>query len=450
MNNRSVFVECKTYTWQNVKKLGNLTLAINLLLYIAGFSIIGTIIEQNRSLQFYINTYSHQNKILGILDWKLILSLQLDHIYTSWWFISLIFVFSSSLIVCTLSKQLPMLKSARKWKFYLNHQRILSFPYTTILVSPSLSILTFTLNKKNYYVFQQNNKIYAYNNLIGRIAPIFVHLSIILLLFGSLVGFFSGTLIQEMIPVGETIHPQNVITSGKISYLKQKFVIYVHKFFIQYNKDNSVQQFISDVSILDSNTTTLNNKVLKVNSPMYFQDMTVYQTDWDVIAIRLQLPENIWIQIPCQLLETKNNKTWVSRLHISANDTISIIVSDLTGKLYIYNNQGHLINVCHVHETITINNVDICFKEILTRTGLQIKTDPGSKFVYLSFGILIISVMLSYTSYSQLWIVHSDKMSYLGGKTNRAYLAFEENLRQLKKSNLHAHKTISEIYRHNS
>lgn len=448
MINHLLLTKFKTYIWHSIKQLGNLTLAISLLLSIAFFSIIGTVIEQNQNLQFYIDTYSEKNKILQVIDWKIIQHLQLDHVYTNWWFIGLIVTFSISLIVCTLSRQLPILKNARKWKFYSSKNKISTLTYTTALISPSLTTLIFILNKKNYYTFQQKHKIYAYNGLAGRLAPVFVHCSIILLLTGSLLGLFGGLLIQEMITVGETIHPQNIISSGQISYLQQEPAIHVNNFSIKYNSDNSIQQFISNVSILDSDGHELLNKELQVNTPMFFQNMTIYQIDWDIIALRLRLQNNDRIQLPCQLLKKNNNKVWISNLKTSSQNMISIVIPDLTGKLYIYSEKGNLIDIKNIHEKIYIRNTSIYFEDILIRTGLQIKTDPGNWLVYISFGILIISVILSYTSYSQIWIVYYNTISYLGGKTNRAHLDFEEDIKKIQAYNLYAFRKISKPMTH--
>ena len=446
MKSQLFFRGTKIYIWHSVKKLGNLTFAINLLLYIAALSIVGTIIEQNRSLEFYIKLYSKNNKILGIIDWKAIQFLQLDHIYTSWWFISLIVIFGSSLSVCTVSRQLPMLKSAKQWKFYSNYQKLLNFSHVTPVASPSLPISIFILNKKEYHVFQQDKKIYAYKNLIGRIAPIFVHLSIILLLLGSLLGFFGGILIQEMIPEGETMYPQNIISSANFSYLQQQFLMYINKFSITYYYNNSIKQFISNIYLFNYNGRKLIKDTLQVNKPIYFRNVTIYQTDWGIVGLRLQIQQKTSIQILCQQDKNNNNKIWVSTLKISDNKIIYILMSDLTGKLYIYNTEGKLINSCYLRDTIKIDTIYIYFNKILTKTGLQIKTDPGTSLVYASFGMLITSTILSYTSYSQIWLIYrNDEKFYFGGKTNRASLNFEEDLKKIRRDHTNAYETIMNI-----
>ena len=58
----------------------------------------------------------------------------------------------------------------------------------------------FKLKKNQYSIFQQKDIIYCYKGLIGRLAPIIVHLSMILILLGSIVGAINGFKAQEIIP----------------------------------------------------------------------------------------------------------------------------------------------------------------------------------------------------------------------------------------------------------
>ena len=95
--------------------LGNLNLAIILLLLIAFFSIIGTILEQNQPSDFYQLNYPIN---FPFFNWKILLFFGLDHIYSSWWFFFLLVFFGSSLISCTFVRQIPILKVGQRWFFY--------------------------------------------------------------------------------------------------------------------------------------------------------------------------------------------------------------------------------------------------------------------------------------------------------------------------------------------
>eukprot|EP00191_Tetraselmis_sp_GSL018_P011218 CAMPEP_0177606048 /NCGR_PEP_ID=MMETSP0419_2-20121207/17077_1 /TAXON_ID=582737 /ORGANISM="Tetraselmis sp., Strain GSL018" /LENGTH=167 /DNA_ID=CAMNT_0019100339 /DNA_START=118 /DNA_END=617 /DNA_ORIENTATION=- len=73
-----------------IKSLSSLELAIGELAVIAGLSAVGTIIPQNEDVAFYMQNYPDgPRKVLGFLSYDWLLGLQLDHIYTSSYFLAL-------------------------------------------------------------------------------------------------------------------------------------------------------------------------------------------------------------------------------------------------------------------------------------------------------------------------------------------------------------------------
>ena len=99
-----------------VRYLANLQFSIVLLLTIACLSAIGSIIEQNQSVEFYQRMYDPELKKLFTAE--LILRFGLDHLFRTWWFVFLLGLFGTSLICCTFLQQFPILNAARKFKFY--------------------------------------------------------------------------------------------------------------------------------------------------------------------------------------------------------------------------------------------------------------------------------------------------------------------------------------------
>src|SRR5512147_215718 len=105
--------------WRSlIKTVADLRLAIVLLLAIAIFSISGTVIEQGETLSFYQENYPESPALFGFLTWKVILGWGLNHVYSTWWFLSLLVLFGTSLTACTFTRQFPALKAARRWQFY--------------------------------------------------------------------------------------------------------------------------------------------------------------------------------------------------------------------------------------------------------------------------------------------------------------------------------------------
>nr|YP_009511365.1 Cytochrome c biogenesis protein [Gracilariopsis mclachlanii]AXI97242.1 Cytochrome c biogenesis protein [Gracilariopsis mclachlanii] len=419
----------KNIVWHTIKKLSNLNLSIILLLIIALISITGTIIEQNQSLLYYKNTYPIEHRLPNsIINWKIIIKLGLDHVYSNIWFILLLTIFCFSLITCTFSYQLPGLKNARKWKFLQKTQHIYKKAHFLKLDKTSLSNIIYALHNQNYYIFHKQNNLYGYKGLAGRISPIFVHISIILTLIGSVIGLLGGFTAQEIVPVGEIFHIKNIIKSGFNSQIPNNLTGKVKKFNIEYNSDNSIKQFLSNICLYRNQDQCMIEKNIFVNSPLIFKNITFYQTDWQINSIRLQIGNSKTIQKP--LIKTQiNNKTlWSCQLPINNKKNIILIITKLNDQISVYNTQGNLLISMNFNEPIIIDNISLKIIEIMTSTGLQIKTDPGIPIIYTGFLILMISIIVSYISYSQIWINSSLKYIELAGFTNRATLSFEEDL----------------------
>jgi len=74
--------------------LADLRFSIFILLLISCCSIIGTIIEQDQSIETYKMNYPLINPFFGFLSWNYILQFGFDHVYQTWWFLFLLFSMS--------------------------------------------------------------------------------------------------------------------------------------------------------------------------------------------------------------------------------------------------------------------------------------------------------------------------------------------------------------------
>jgi cytochrome c biogenesis protein len=296
--------------------------------------------------------------------------------------------------------------------------------------------LAFKLHKKNYHLFRQNEKTYAYSGLLGRIGPIFVHFSILLLIIGSTWSAFNGYSAQEIIPRGEIFHVQNLLKSGNVSYVPQIFSWRVNDFWITYTNEFKTNQFYSDLSLLDNHGFEIKRKTIFVNEPFLYKGITLYQTDWDILGLKIKVDTNQTIQVPVKKINTNGKKLWVGSIPVTletgARTNYIIVINDLFGNLFVYDSKGKLIRECVIGQTAEINsNTSVTFSEFITTTGLQIKTDSGIPIVYFSFFLLMLSVYVSFISYSQIWQSEALNRLIVGGKSNRAVLYFQEELKRI-------------------
>ncbi len=413
--------------------LADLRLAILMLLAIALFSISGTVIEQGQSVEFYQSNYPEQPALFGFLTWKVILFIGLDHVYRTWWFLSLLVLFGSSLTACTFTRQLPTLKASRRWSYYDKPKQFQNLALSAESPTGSLNSLEALLKKRNFLVFQEGDKLYARRGIIGRIGPIIVHASMLIILAGSIVGTMTGFMAQEMIPSGNIFQVKNIIDAGPFatSQVPKDWGVKVNRFWIDYDPDGRIDQFYSDLSVLNQNGEEVDRKTIHVNEPLRHQGVTFYQADWGISALRVRVNKSPVFRLPMAQLDTGGQGriwgTWIPiKPDLSAG--VSVLAKDLQGTVLVYDGSGQLVSTVREGMSTEVDGVTLFVDEVVGSTGLQIKADPGIPIVYLGFGLLMISVMMSYVSHSQIWALKDGDRLYIGGKTNRAKVTFEREI----------------------
>lgn len=414
--------------WNLFKKIGSLTFAIVLLLCIAFCSMIGTVIEQDQPIEYYKLNYPENQ--FYVFDWKFIRLFGLDHIYSNIIFFTFILIFFSSLIFCTFSTQLPVLKYSRRWKFFSESLSLEKKFFSTRHSSNHFVNFIYLLNLKDYYVFHRSRAIYAYKGLIGRLSPIFVHISLILILIGPIISNFTGFSAQEFVPSGEFFHIQNFLRQGTFSYVPNDYIFRINDFFVTYNMDNSIQQFFSTLSLEDYRSKSTKYFDISVNHPLRYRGLTIYQTDWQLRSLRIEIGRNFILEKSLQRLQQQNSSLWVSDLNLDKH-VVKIILTNLQDSILIYSETGFLIKETRYGQWNIIYGVPFLIKESMMTTGLQIKSDPGILIIYTGFFLLILNTFLSYVSYSECWAIVENSTSIFGGQTNRAYVSFEDEWMQI-------------------
>ncbi|MBE9229498.1 cytochrome c biogenesis protein [Phormidium sp. LEGE 05292] len=410
--------------------LADLRLAILLLLAIALFSISGTVIEQGQSVQFYQANYPEHPALFGFLTWKVIVIIGLDHVYRTWWFLSLLILFGSSLTACTFTRQFPALKAARNWKFYEQPRQFEKLALSTELEKSYFNSLLPELQKRSYLIFQEGNSLYARKGIAGRIGPIIVHASMLIILAGSIWGGITGFVAQEMVPSGQTFQVKNIVDAGPLAATKitRDWAVKVNRFWIDYTPEGGIDQFYSDLSVVDKQGTEVDRQTIYVNKPLRYQGLTFYQTDWGISAVKFQFNNSPVFQIPMAQLDTNGKGriwgTWIPTKP-DLSEGVSLVTKDLQGTLLIYDTTGKLISTVRTGMATEVNGVKLKILEVIGSSGLQIKADPGIPIVYAGFGLLMLGVIMSYISHSQIWALEKDGKLYIGGRTNRAQVAFE-------------------------
>lgn len=435
-NKRPSWITAVQYFWKRelVPLLADLRLAIVLLLAIAGFSISGTVIEQGQSLALYKANYPEHPALFGFLTWKVLLLLGLDHVYRTWWFLALLILFGTSLMTCTFKRQLPALRwFSRTWNVYTQPRQFQKFALSAEFEQASLEDVVPLLQQRRYRIFQQGEALYAHKGIVGRIGPIVVHVSMLLILVGAICGAMTGFIAQEMVPSGSTFQVKNITDAGPLagSQVPHDWSARVNRFWIDYTPAGAIDQFYSDMSILDSSGQEVKRKTIHVNEPLRYHGVTLYQASWSIAAVQVRLNKSPVFQLPMAELNTGGKgQIWGTWLPTKPDlsDGVSLVAKDLQGMLLVYDRSGKLVATVRKGMATQVNGLTLSVVDIIGSTGLQIKADPGIPLVYSGFGLLMLGVLMSYISHSQVWALQKDGKLFIGGRTNRAQVAFEREV----------------------
>lgn len=440
---------------KTLKSLSSLPLAIGELLVIAGFSALGTVIEQNKSYAWYVENYPTENPSFGFIDFPLILDLGLDHIYTTWYFLGLLGLLGASLTACTVTRQWPVWKVSAKWKFLDRRATLLAMDEGEAVPRARLSDLSDLLAARGYQVFVKGKKMYAFKGLIGRLAPIGVHAALLFTLAGSAYSGLGGMSGSMMVPDGSSFEIGTGLTRGSL-FSSMPWIatssVQVNDFTIDYLPNGQVSQFYSDLSVVNPNGQEVSRKTISVNVPLRAGGVTMYQTDWALssLQVTVQKPgagedspstEQTYV-LPMASLEGKGGfqgRIWGTYLPVDFDGDqrqgISLVARDFQS-VAIYDSKGAFAGVRRPEskKPIVVDGLKLVLGDVKGSTGLELKTDPGVPLVYAGFAGLMVTSFLSLLSHSQVWAIQEESSVVIGGKTNRAKEEFRSELDEVLNS----------------
>jgi cytochrome c biogenesis protein len=418
----------KAFNFQKSFKIFNdFYFALSILALIAILSSFGSFIEQDEPISFYQENYPLNRPIYGFITYQLLLGFGLDHVYTTWWFLGLLLILGISLVSCSITRQFPLLDNSKEYFFKKQKTSFLNLPFSIKIKNFFYlkETIILKLQNLNFYIYQKGNLIYGYKGLIGRISPILVHLSLIIVLGGSALGAFKNFKAQEVLPKGEIFHIQNPIKIGWLTPLPT-VTTRVNDFWVEY-KNNKIRQFYSNLSILDSYGTEIKNQTISVNNPLRYKQIDFYQSDWNLIGIRVKfLNQNKTYEFPVFPLQ-KSSKSWITWIKEGTVNR-TIVFDQLQNTFLIYDETGKFLSLKNIGEEIENQWM---ISDLLPSTGLLIKYDPSIPLIYLGFGLLMITAILSYLPYTQFWIFEEFNNIWIGTSTNRGKIQLEiqfENL----------------------
>jgi len=414
-----------------ILKISSLRFAISLIIFIAISSSIGTFIPQGNNKQDYIDLFN-ESPIFGFINGEKVLRLQLDHVYTSFWFLLALILLCISLAACSFRRQIPSLKASLQWTDYKNEKR---FERLQLISNhqinddgDSISNANLFLKKNGWSTYKFENRLSARKGLIGKLGPIIVHIGLIVLLIGSAYGSFTSQSKEQYLIPGESLDLINESTNSTAT-------IKLDNFEIERESDGIPKQFISRLDFFSEDPKLNEIKTTKVNHPIRFKGLTIYQADWAVSNVVIEI-DNILYQLQLKPIPEIGNQIWGILLELgeATKKNYLLTIDNENGPIKISNLQDFAEKNLYLNgDSLEINSSVLSLKKIVSSSGLIIKNDPSIPFIYFSFILIIFGTILSLIPTNQLWILFNkeSKNLLIGGLSNRNLLGFKKEFFKL-------------------
>ncbi|NPA95884.1 MAG: cytochrome c biogenesis protein ResB [Thermodesulfobacteria bacterium] len=437
-------------------------LALFLLFILAATSIIGTVIEQNKPFSQYVREYGQSTA-------ELFQKLHFTDMYNSWWFLSLLGLFAINLIVCSLERIPNVIRVIKKDNLRIDPDRIAKMGIRkTVHLSCSLdeavtSVRKF-LEKKGWKTSMRVKKdsvlLFAQKGAWTRFGVYIVHLSILVILFGAVIG--SPTFAKKILHKpkfafkGSIMIPESRATdyiyslSERGKKIDLGFAVRCNLFTIEYYSNGMPKTYLSKVSVLENgkpvvlkNGSTEWN--LEVNKPLTYRGITFYQASYQPYPDFL----SILRKKGTEGQETKIISGGQQIKTPFANISFGIINQKVRGEavqqlkiwfggdgaqpsvFWIGNGQKAIIKR-------PSGEYELIVKQLYA-TGLQVTKDPGVWFVYIGCGMMLLGLYVAFfLSHRKIYaLIRADKDAgttvLFAGSAHKNKLGFEKIFSRLVK-----------------
>jgi cytochrome c biogenesis protein len=415
-------------------------LAIFTLCSIAVTSIIGTLIPQGESQAFYVEKFSAKAAMFfQILD--------IPTMYSSWWFYGLLALLSINLIICSLDRfpavwriicadnlavspeRIEKMSSFIRWS--MPGKRAQEIDWPALLTTHGWHGKTKEMGKDALFFCQKGRW--------SRVGVYIVHMSILVIFIGAIVGHFFGFKGSVMIP--ELRSTDKIFTNPGSKPIELGFTLRCDSFGLEFYNNGMPKEYKSSLTILENGMEVM-QKEIRVNTPLSYRGITFYQSSYQghqefvVQIIEMDSGERRQFSLPFQQQISWDEKN----LHFG------IINAEASGQRAIRSkvwfkpgNNEAITQWVDNNETVSITSGDqiysITVKQLYS-TGLQVAKDPGVWIVYLGCGFLLFGLYIAFfLSHKRIWLYqHVDASSMilcLAGSANKNKPAFAKEFARL-------------------
>ncbi|HIW38618.1 MAG TPA: cytochrome c biogenesis protein ResB [Candidatus Jeotgalicoccus stercoravium] len=459
----------------------SIKVGVTIIAIIAIAAAIGTILPQEYFIPLGADPLEHYTERYGTFG-MLYYKLGFTELYSSWWFVLLNGMLALSIIAASVDRGVPLYKSlknqrAKKHDSFFRRQRL----NNTYSSTEQTESVVKGLQDKKYKLKQDGNHYLLEKGRLSRWGPYINHTGLIILLVGSMLRFFPGVYIDEVIYAqeGETVSVPT--TDGKYYVKNEAFTLdtydedsgTVFDESLQQNKEMTISNFQTDISFYENKSADvigskpdlekIDDYSIRVNHPYVFEDYQLYQSSYDnsqlkSMTFRLEdkdgntigenfevnldepadsyeISEDININMRAyapDFLEIDENGTLLSETPVPSNPAFVFEVDNGEKK------ELSLLQIMNSTDISEGNEYKIKFVEAEEHvaTVLTLKKDLSMPIIATGFVIFLIGLFIgSYINHRRIWINSDGDSMSIAAHTNKNYYGLKKEMNSVLEAN---------------
>jgi len=307
-----------TSRWRDsVELISSMRFAVSLLTVICIASVAGTVLQQNQPLPNYVDQF-------GPFWAEFFDVLSLYGVYNAWWFLLIMAFLVISTGICVIRNAPSMMRDSLSFRDHVREGSWRSFPHraeatASMPTAAAAERAGMWLRKRGFKVrVKQNGEsvlVAAKAGTANRLGYIFAHVSIVVICIGGLFDSELPVRMQVWLgskqPVYENLRLSEVPDSGRLALSNPSyrasalipegvrtssavvmvddgalvqplpFSLELKDFKVDYYSTGMPSDFASDVIITDPETGESFEQTIRVNEPLKYKGVTVYQSSFD-------------------------------------------------------------------------------------------------------------------------------------------------------------------------
>jgi cytochrome c biogenesis protein len=308
-----------------VELVSSMRFAISLLTIIAIASVIGTVMKQNEPMPNYVNQF-------GPFWFEVFNKLGLYAVYSAWWFLLILAVLVTSTGLCILRNAPKMVRDMKSWREHVRERSLQNFHHKAEWRAPlsraALAQQTGDRLRAAGYAVKTVDKgaatlVAAKKGAANKFGYIFAHSAIIVILLGGTLDsdlpirfqeWFLGKKPLDVTSMNPEVTQQNRLGLGNPTFRGSTFIaegqssgtaniqradgvlvqdlpftIHLNKFIIDFYSTGMPKLFASEVVVRDNETGKSFPATIKVNEPLIYKGIAVYQSSFEDGGSKLKL-----------------------------------------------------------------------------------------------------------------------------------------------------------------